>query len=55
MTCYQLAAVNLKVQANINIGIIYIGIQIRAIQLLTLIEKFSPLPGFEPRTSPVPS
>ena len=31
----------------------YICIQIRTIQLLIFTEKFSPLPGFEPETSPV--
>ena len=31
-----------------------IRIQIRTIQLLIFTEKFSPLPGFEPGTSPVP-
>ena len=34
---------------------LYIRIQIRINQLLIFTEKFSPLPGFEPRTSPVPS
>ena len=33
----------------------YIHIQIRIIQLLIFTEKSSPLPGFEPGTSPVPS
>ena len=32
-----------------------VAIQIWIIQLLTSIENFSPLRGFEPRTSPVPS
>ena len=32
-----------------------IPIQIRTIQLLIFTEKLSPLPGFEPGTSPVPS
>ena len=32
-----------------------IRIQIQTIQLLIFTEKFSPLPGFEPGTSPVPS
>ena len=34
---------------------LYIGIQIRTIQLLIFTEKFLPLLGFEPGTSPVPS
>ena len=34
---------------------LYICIQIRTIQLLNFTEKFSPLSGFEPGTSPVPS
>ena len=34
---------------------LYIGIQIQINQLIILIEKLSPLPGFEPRTSQVPS
>ena len=34
---------------------LYIRIQIRTIQLLIFTEKFLPLPGFEPGTSPVPS
>ena len=34
---------------------LYIRIQFRTIQLLIFTEKFSPLPEFEPRTSPVPS
>ena len=33
----------------------HIHIQIRTIQLLIFTEKFSPLPEFEPGTSPVPS
>ena len=31
----------------------HICIQIRTIQLLIITEKFSPLPGFEPGTSPI--
>ena len=34
---------------------LYICIQIQINQLLIFIEKLSPLPGFEPRTSQVPS
>ena len=34
---------------------LHIRIQIRTIQLLIFTERFSPLPGFEPGTSPVPS
>ena len=34
---------------------LYIRIQIRTIQLLIFTEKFSPLQGFEPGTSRVPS
>ena len=34
---------------------LYIHIQIKINQLLIFTEKFLPLPGFEPRTSPVPS
>ena len=34
---------------------LYICIQIQINQLLIFIEKFSPLPGFEPQTSQVPS
>ena len=34
---------------------LYIHIQIQTIQLFIFTEKFSPLPGFEPGTSPVPS
>ena len=34
---------------------LYIRIQIQKIQLLIFTEKFLPLPGFEPRTSPLPS
>ena len=34
---------------------LYIHIQIQINQLLIFIEKLSPLPGFEPRTSQVPS
>ena len=34
---------------------LHIRIQIWIDQLLIFTEKFSPLPGFEPRTSPVPS
>ena len=34
---------------------LYIRIQIRTIQLPIFTEKFSPLTGFEPGTSPVPS
>ena len=33
----------------------YIHLQIQSIQLLIFTEKISPLPGFEPRTSPVTS
>ena len=32
-----------------------IHIQIQTIQILIFTEKYSPLPGFEPGTSPVPS
>ena len=34
---------------------LYIPIQIQINQLLIFVEKLSPLPGFEPRTSQVPS
>ena len=34
---------------------LYIPIQIWTLQLLIFTEKFLPLPGFEPGTSPVPS
>ena len=34
---------------------LYIRIQIQIIWLLIFTKKFSPLPGFEPGTSPVPS
>ena len=34
---------------------LYIRIQIQTIQLLIFTGKFSPLPGFEPRTSMLPS
>ena len=34
---------------------LYIRIQIQTIQLLIFTGKFSPLSGFEPGTSPVPS
>ena len=33
----------------------HIRIQIQINQLIIFMEKFSPLPGFEPRTSRVPS
>ena len=50
--CYSISTICQNAEYILEL---YIHIQIQTIQLLIFTEKFLPLPGFEPRTSLVPS